>query len=146
MLLPSEKMFKGNFDVDVFEVLCLFKNFVKWSQNYSEVSVILSISFCFFRGKWFSFTCCVVCSEGTTCPLKQCLNHIWAWGCWPCPFLFSYHVPGHLVFEAPSPRCRLNLLAHCPACATPHWEHFHHPYRCRWPGYAVFTSTTWRYG
>lgn len=125
-----KKTFKGHFDL-MFSNFCVFINL--FNIYKIKVSIIFSVSFCFFRGKWFSLTCWVMCSERTTCPWEPLSKSHLSLKLLAVPLvLLSCHLPGHLVSEMPSLKCRLILLEYCPGCVPPYWKHSGCPCRYSW--------------
>ena len=73
------------------------------------VSMIFIISFCFFRGKWFSFTYCVMCSKGVLFPLETLSKSHLDWSLLAMPFFHSV-----VILQVTQSLRSLTLPPHCP--------------------------------
>lgn len=96
-----------------------------FSNCYASLKNASNIHKITLKFHWFWVFYSVSSEERTLCYLlcnvfwKDCLSLGTAvqilLGMRSCPSLFSCHWPGHLIFEVPSPRCRLILHTHGPA-------------------------------
>ena len=96
----------------MFSNICVFIN-LSTVYKIILVSMIFIISFCFFRGKWFSFTYCVMCSKGVLSPLETLSKSRLVWSMLAVPFFHSV-----VIFRVTQSLRSLTLPPHCPDCVT----------------------------
>ena len=76
--------------------------------------MIFIISFCFFRGKWFSFTYCVMCSKRGAFPLETLSKSHLDGSVLAVPFFHSV-----IILQVTQSLRSLTLPPHCPDRVTP---------------------------
>lgn len=123
IIVPKSWMFllkenvQRTFWFDVFQFVCvcvcvIFINLLNIYRITLKASIIFSVSFCFFRRKWFFFYLLCNVFYRTTWPWEPLSkSHLSLW-LLAVPFvLLCCHLPGHLVSETPSPKYRLIFLS-----------------------------------